>query len=564
MTRKTRLQKITRNAALIAAALLGAASFSTARPASAQELHCETGPCHTEPAEGWIRGPEGPVFARYERVEGVAVLQGDILVEELPRVGRAAIVTGGIQTWAGGVMPYVIDPALPNPERVLAAIDQINSQTTLRVVPRTNEPDYVEFVPASGCSSYIGRVGGAQPINLALGCVAPQTVHEILHAAGFYHEQSRTDRDLYVDVLLQNVEPGREFNFDVFVAGRGLNHGPYDYASIMHYGTHFFSATGLPTLVATQPLPPGVVLGGGSGLSVGDIAGITALYGGTPPAPTAATPLANGVPTGPLAGAAGSELRFVLTVPQTATSLDFALAGGSGDADLLVAFGRTPSANDFDCRPFLTGNNETCGFAAPAAGTWHVLVQGFSDFADATLVGTYVAGSPAPGALQPISAQKLKFKQDAVSSAKNRLSLKSTDLGATAPVAGTPMDPAQFGARLVLSNPARGEQGAIVLPANGWARKANGTLKYSDGRCSVTLKPAGKLKVRCARISSGFTLDEFAQGSLTVGLELGTGGGLCTRASAPTRDFGFGATPNNPTKGLFSAANAPAPASCGL
>jgi len=564
MTRKTRLQQIARNTALIAAAALGAAILSGARPASGQELHCENEPCQHEPAEGWIRGPEGPVFARYERIDGVAVLQGDILVEELPRVGRAAIVTGGIQTWSGGVMPYVIDPALPNPERVLAAIDQINSQTTLSVVPRTNQTDYVEFVPANGCSSFIGRVGGAQPINLALGCVAPQTVHEILHAAGFYHEQSRTDRDLFVSVQLQNIEPGKEFNFDTFVAGRGLNHGPYDYASIMHYGTHFFSVNGQPTLVATQPLPAGVILGGGSGLSAGDIAGVTALYGGTPPTPTAASPLVNGVSTAPLSGAAGSEFRFVLSVPQSASSLDFALAGGSGDADLLVAFGRAPSTNDFDCRPFLTGNDETCSFIAPAGGTWHVLVQGFAAFADATLVGTYVSSNPAPGGLQPISAQKLKFKQDSVSAKKNRLSLKSTDVGATAPAAGTATDPAQFGARLILSNPARGEQGAIVLPANGWARKASGTLKYSDGRCSVTLKPAGKLKVRCAGISSGFTLDEFTQGSLTVGLELGTGGGLCTRSSAPTRDFGFGATPNSPTKGLFSAAGSPAPASCGL
>ena len=148
MTCKTRFQSFTRTV-LIAAAALGAVSFTAARPASTQELHCAEQPCDVEPAEGWIRGPEGAVFARYERVDGVAVLQGDILVEELPRVGRSAIVTGGMQTWPGGVMPYVIDPALPDPQRVVAAIDQINAQTTLTLVARTNESDYVEFVPAT-------------------------------------------------------------------------------------------------------------------------------------------------------------------------------------------------------------------------------------------------------------------------------------------------------------------------------------------------------------------------------------------------------------------------------
>ena len=564
MTRNTRLQL--HRIALLAAAVLGAATLTAARPAASQELHCEPGACDVQPAEGWIRGPEGPVYAHYEHVDGVAVLQGDILVEELGhRHPRAAIVTGGIQTWTGGVMPYAIDPALPDPQRVLDAIDTINSQTTLTLVPHTGEADYVEFVPSGGCSSFIGRVGGRQPINLAPGCLAPQTIHEILHAAGFYHEQSRTDRDLYVTVQLQNVEPGKEFNFDTFVAGRGLNHGPYDYASIMHYGTHFFSVNGQPTLVPTQPLPPGVVLGGGSGLSAGDIAGVSALYGGTPPpppAPVSATPLANGVAQGPLAGAQGEALRFTLAVPQGATDLAFELAGGSGDADLLVAFGREPSASDFDCRPFLTGNDETCTFAAPAAGTWHATVQGFSSFAGATLVARYVEPGPSPATLQPVALQKLKLKQDAADVAKNRLMVKSVDAGAVPPAAGSPADPSLAGGRLVIANPATGEQGALVLPAGGWTHKRNGSLRYADGTCSLSLKPSGKWKVRCAGFASGFTLDEIAQGSLIVVLELGSGGGLCARAGNASQDFGFGTSAAKPTRGAFAAANAPAPGTC--
>jgi hypothetical protein len=272
----------------------------------------------------------------------------------------------------------------------------------------------------------------------------------------------------------------------------------------------------------------------------------------------------NGVPTTTLAGATGSEARFVLTVPESATVLAFDLMGGAGDADLLVAFGREPTANDFDCRPFLTGNTESCSFSAPAPGVWHVLVQGFAAYSGARLVGSHDATGPAPTGLQPISAQKLKLKQDAAVATKQRLTLKSIDFGARPPAPGSPADPALSGARLVIANPQSGEQGAIVLPASGWARKANGTLRYSDGLCSSTLKPSGKLKVRCAAAPSGFTLDELAQGSLAIALELGAGGGFCVRANVPTRDFGFGGSAAAPTKALFAAANTAAPAACGL
>ena len=59
------------------------------------------------------------------------------------------------------------------------------------------------------CNSYIGRVGNAQTVSLDAGCVYTDIVqHELMHAAGFYHEQSRYDRDDYVIINYTNIEPG--------------------------------------------------------------------------------------------------------------------------------------------------------------------------------------------------------------------------------------------------------------------------------------------------------------------------------------------------------------------
>ena len=59
------------------------------------------------------------------------------------------------------------------------------------------------------CFSAIGRQGGKQRISVGEGCEYKGTVmHEMMHALGFFHEQSRTDRDDYIMVLWWNIEPG--------------------------------------------------------------------------------------------------------------------------------------------------------------------------------------------------------------------------------------------------------------------------------------------------------------------------------------------------------------------
>ncbi len=112
--------------------------------------------------------------------------------------------------------------------------------------------------------------------------------------------------------------------------------------------------------------------------------------GGPPPG---GGELQNGVPVRNVAGAPGSEQRWTLEVPAGASKLRFRIFRGSGDADLYVKFGSAPTTTSFDCRPYTDGNEEICRFPTPQAGTYHVMVRGYSAYSGVTLVGRYSEGN---------------------------------------------------------------------------------------------------------------------------------------------------------------------------
>jgi len=108
--------------------------------------------------------------------------------------------------------------------------------------------------------------------------------------------------------------------------------------------------------------------------------------------------LQTGVPVTGLSGLQGSNRFFSLDVPAGAKNLSFLTAdgaAGNGDSDLYVRFGVSPTTGSYDCRPFIGGNNESCNFPAPIAGTYHVMLRGFYDYADVSLLGIFsVPGVP--------------------------------------------------------------------------------------------------------------------------------------------------------------------------
>src|SRR5258708_30627883 len=192
---------------------------------------------------------------RYQVLGGFAVVQGDIIIgtaaeaESARRsaTGKSAVPLASIltfnfanpQKWPNATMPYVIDPDIPNPQRILDGIAHWNTRTPFKIIARTEEANYVHFSRSTtldaACSSYLGMIGGSQAILTTDACNTGSIIHELGHAWGLEHEQVRADRNGNVTVLYQNMDKRFINNFDQALTS-SKDTGYYDFDSIMHHG----------------------------------------------------------------------------------------------------------------------------------------------------------------------------------------------------------------------------------------------------------------------------------------------------------------------------------------
>lgn len=246
---------------------------------------------NVRPFEGIEAGVYGGTAVTYAIRGGDAVYEGDIELGPAALMQKAETLKQGAKhsatgvsswesLWPNGVIPFAIDSTIPNPERITDAISHWNGVMggTVALVPRTSEPNYVQFVNAADagrCSSYVGMARiGAQSLWVGGYCSTGNVIHEIGHAFGLWHEHTRNDRDSYVKILWENILSAQAYNFQVTGVG-GTDIGPYDFNSIMHYPSWAFSANGASTI---ETIPAGIPIGQQNGLSSGDVEGIRTLY----------------------------------------------------------------------------------------------------------------------------------------------------------------------------------------------------------------------------------------------------------------------------------------------
>src|SRR5690606_30759280 len=97
---------------------------------------------------------------------------------------------------------------------------------------------------------------------------------------------------------------------------------------------------------------------------------------------------------------AGNSVNYTMVVPAGSTNVTFTMSGGTGDADMYVKLGSAPTDTVYDCRPYKSGNAETCTFATTSGGTYHVRLKAYSAFSGVSLVGNYTAGGGGGGSAQ--------------------------------------------------------------------------------------------------------------------------------------------------------------------
>ena len=186
--------------------------------------------------------------------------------------------------WPNGVIPYNIRLGFSDAEKAVieSAIDELNTRTNLNLFTTSLIMDKnIEFVKRDlllGEAAGASRVGrnrtSRHRVRLKEGFSKAVVIHELLHAAGMWHEQSRRDRDRYVQIIWDNILDDYKSNFEIHDTD-SENITPYDMLSIMHYSGMAFSKNGRPTIIERASGRPVPYTGR---LSAYDIDGINTAY----------------------------------------------------------------------------------------------------------------------------------------------------------------------------------------------------------------------------------------------------------------------------------------------
>lgn len=160
--------------------------------------------------------------------------------------------------WPWATLTYELSPEVAAnaywASQFVSACKELTQTTGAACIARSDHPadtmDYVYVINASVNNSAVGMMGGAQTLRITNWDNKFIIAHEIMHALGFAHEQSRPDRDQYVLIHPEHIIPSELHNFDIMF-GVATNY-PYNFDSIMQYGPHDFTSDGNYTV---EPLP---------------------------------------------------------------------------------------------------------------------------------------------------------------------------------------------------------------------------------------------------------------------------------------------------------------------
>ncbi|MBB1322597.1 endonuclease [Shewanella sp. SR43-8] len=107
--------------------------------------------------------------------------------------------------------------------------------------------------------------------------------------------------------------------------------------------------------------------------------------------------LGNGQAKTNLTASTGQTLKYLADLPANATQVTVTMSGGSGDADLYVRQGSEPTSSEYDCAPYMSGNNEQCPISNPVAGRYYINLQSYAAFSGVSIVLNYTVNTDTGG-----------------------------------------------------------------------------------------------------------------------------------------------------------------------
>ncbi|OWA54490.1 putative Acidic mammalian chitinase [Hypsibius exemplaris] len=218
-------------------------------------------------------------------------LEGDIFGVDAPSsdandVGYNAVMDENLR-WISRTVPFAFSSTFESTERdkmelVRTAMDVFEKSTCLKFVQRTNEIQYIQFhADPNRCYSNYGKQIRGTKIGLSIiNCFTNATSgiaqHEIMHALGFFHEQSRMDRDQYVDINWSNIRKKDWDQFKIYES-TAFNE-TYDFGSLLHYGMYDFAIEPHVWTIRPKDKYKDKVIGQRNGLSEIDIRKLNKMY----------------------------------------------------------------------------------------------------------------------------------------------------------------------------------------------------------------------------------------------------------------------------------------------